>query len=88
MIQPTRRIPLQYVDQLDIEIAQMLRDDIIEGPLKLEEPGTYISNLVITDKKWDPSGKHIRITLNCQAANKDIYQTHEPIPTSEELRHN
>ena len=87
VIQPTRRIPLQYVDQLDIEIARMLRDDIIEGPLKLEEPGTYISNLVITDKKWDPSGKHIRITLDCQAANKDIYQTHEPIPTSEELRH-
>ena len=65
----------------------MLRDDIIEGPLELEEPGTYISNLVITDKKWDPSGNHIRITLDCQSANKDIYQTHEPIPTSEEIRH-
>ena len=66
----------------------MLRDDIIEGPLELEEPGTYVSNLVITDKKWDPSGNHIRVTLDCQAANKDIYPTHEPIPTSEELRHN
>ena len=63
----------------------MLVEDIIEGPIGIEEPGTYISNLVIIDKKWDPN--QIRITLDCQEVNKDIYQTHEPIPTSEELRH-
>jgi len=32
----------------------MIRDDIIEGPLNDEEPGTYLSNLV-TNKKWDTS---------------------------------
>ena len=63
----------------------MVDEDIIEGPLETEEPGTYISNLVITDKKWDP--QRIRVTLDCQQVNKDIYQTHEPIPTTEELRH-
>ena len=62
----------------------MLRDEIIEGPLKLEETGTYISNLV---KKCDLSGRQIRVTLDCQAANKYIYQTHEPIPTNEDLGH-
>ena len=72
---------------LEIELTNMLRDDVIEGPIEIEEPGTYISNLVITDKKWDPSGKQIRLTLDCQAVNRDIYHTHEPIPTSEELRH-
>ena len=60
-------------------------DEDIEGPLETEEPGTYISNLVITDKKWDP--QRIGVRLDCQQINKDIYQTHEPIPTTEELRH-
>ena len=63
----------------------MKSEDIIEGPLDIEEPGTFISNLVITDKK-DNSGR-IRVTLDCQAVNKAIYPTHEPIPSSEELRH-
>ena len=63
----------------------MVDEDIIEGPLETEEPGTYIGNLVITDKKWDP--QRIRVTLDCQQVNKDIYQTHEPIPTTEELQH-
>ena len=64
----------------------MSKDDTIKGPLEIEELGTYISNLVITDKKWDP--EKVRGTLDCQQVNKDLYQTHEPIPTSEELRHN
>ena len=63
----------------------MSKDDIIEGPLEIEEPGTYVSNLFITDNKWDP--EKIRVTLDCQQVNKDVYQTHESIPTSEELRH-
>ena len=85
MIQPPQHIPLHYVERLQSEITKMSKDDIIEGPLEIEEPGTYISNLVITDKKWDP--EKIRVTLDCQQVKKDVYQTHEPIPTSEELRH-
>ena len=65
----------------------MIQDDIIERPLELEEPGTYISSVVVTGKKWDSTKKHIRVMLDCQATNKDIYWTHEPMPTSEELRH-
>ena len=79
IIQPTSRIPLYY--------KHMIQDDITEEPLEFEELETYISNLVKTDKKWDSTKKHIRVTLDCQAANKDIYRTHEPMPTSEELRH-
>ena len=31
----------------------MLQQDVIEGPLIREEPGTWISNLVIRDKAGD-----------------------------------
>ena len=78
VVQPSLRIPLHYMERLQSEIIKMSKDDIIEGPLEIEEPGTYISNLVITDKKWDP--EKIRVTLDCQQVNKDVYQTHEPIP--------
>ena len=54
VVQPPWHIPLHYVDRLLAEIKKMVDEDIIEGPLETEEPGTYISNLVITDKKWDP----------------------------------
>ena len=39
---------------------------------------------MITDKK---GSDRIRVTLDCQDVNKEIYATHEPIPTTEELRH-
>ena len=59
-----------------------------------EELGTWISNLVITDKAWDKGrpktrGKRtqIRANLDCCPLNEVVYQTHEPIPTVEELRH-
>ena len=68
--QPPRRIPLPYAEHLQSKINKMSKDDITEGPLEIEEPGTYISNLVITDKKWDP--EKIRVTLDCQQANKDV----------------
>ena len=84
VIQPPRRIPLQYVAKLKEEIEKMVKEDIIEGPISIEEPGTFLSNLVITDKK---NTDRIRVTLDCQAVNKEIYITHEPIPTTEELRH-
>ena len=62
----------------------MLEDEVIEGPISTEEPGTFISNLVIVDKR---NTDRIRVTLDCTFANKEIYPTHEPIPTPEELRH-
>ena len=84
VVQPRRRIPLHYRDRLEAELKKMLEEDIIEGPLDEEEPGTFISNLVITDKK---DTDQIRVTLDCQCVNKFIQPTHEPIPTSGELRH-
>ena len=68
-----------------------MENDVIEGPLTEEEEGSWISNLVITDKKWD-EGKpgerqQIRANLDLRPLNKYVYQTHEPIPTPDELKH-
>ena len=84
VIQPQCRVPLHYRERLRQELEKMKEQDIIEGPITIEEPGTFLSNLVITDKK---ATDRIRVTLDCQAVNKAIYATHEPIPTPDELRH-
>ena len=60
----------------------VLNDDIIEGPISEELPGLFISNLVIPDKK---NTDWFRVILDCQAVNKEMYITHEPIPTPEML---
>ena len=86
VIQGARRIPMHYIEPTKREIKRMLDEDIIEGPISIEEPGTFLSNLVITDKKESMKEK-IRVTLDCQAVNKEIHPTHEPMPTVEELRH-
>ena len=84
VIQRRRKIARNYLDPLPEELKSMLADNVIEGPIDNEEPGTFISNLVITDKK---DTDRIRVTLDCQDVNRHIYATHEPIPTPEELRH-
>ena len=93
VVQPPRRIPLHYQEPLREHIQELLEAGVIEGPLQQEEEGTWVSNLVITGKKWDTEEKRkgdrvqIRANLDCRPLNKVVYQTHEPIPTPEELRH-
>ena len=84
VIQAPRRILLQYREYAKAELEKMISEDIIEGPIDIEEPGTFLSNLAITDKKGTDK---IRVTLDCQEVNKSLYPTDEPIPTVEELRH-
>ena len=94
IVQPPRRIPLHYVEPLKQHLDELVEAGVVEGPLLEEEEGSWISNLVITDKKWDKdkdrmegTRKQIRVTLDCRPLNKHVYQTHEPIPTPDELRH-
>ena len=79
-----RRVPLHYAAKFDKEVERLRQEDIVEGPLEVEEPGTFISNVVLTDKK---DSEEVRITLDCADVNKIVYQTHEPMPTIDELRH-
>ena len=75
---------MHYRERLRQELGKMKEEDIIEGSITIEEPGTFLNNLVITDEKGT---NRIRVTLDCQAVNKVTYATHEPIPTPDELRH-
>ena len=62
IIQPPRRILLHYIQPLKEHLAEMIEQDVIEGPLSEEEEGSWISNLVITDKKWDGAHEEGRRT--------------------------
>ena len=42
IIQPPRRIPLHYVQPLKDHLAEMIKEDVIEGPLAEEEEGSWI----------------------------------------------
>ena len=93
VIQPARRIPLHLRQPLKDHLTELVEQGVVEGPLEEEEKGTWVSNLVLTAKKWDTAAKQagdriqIRGNLDCRPLNKVVYQTHEPIPTVEELRH-
>ena len=85
-IQPPRPIPFHFQPQLKKYLEEMLANDIIEGPLQGPlEAGTYVSNIVITAKRW--STEEIRVNLDLRQINKDIVMSHHPIPTPEDLRH-
>ena len=93
VIQPPRRIPLHLKEPLRLHIEEPKENEVVEGPLKEEEEGTWISSLVITGKAWDKGENregeriHIRGNLDCRPLNKHVYQTHKPIQTPQELRH-
>jgi hypothetical protein len=79
---------------LEDNLAELLEQDVIEGPWQEEESGTWISNLVITTKAWDKEkdkrpGKRVQIraNLNCCLLKEVVYQTHKPITTVAELQH-
>ena len=76
VIQARRRIPLHYTKPLEDHLKELLEEDVIEGPLVEEEEGTWISNLVITGKRWDEAEKkegdrvQIRANLDCRELNE------------------
>ena len=85
-IQPRRPVPIHYTEKLKKKIEELKREGVIEGPLSGPlEPGSYVSNPVITAKRW--SDEEIRLNLDLSDANEDIVMSHHPIPTPEELRH-
>ena len=50
-IQVPRRIPLHYRERAKAELEKMVSEDIIEGPIDIEEPGTFLRNLVLQIRK-------------------------------------
>ena len=62
IIQPPKQNPLHYVQPLKDHLVEMINEDVIEGPLAEEDVGSWILNLVITDKKWDGTQEEGRRT--------------------------
>ena len=78
VVHPPRMIPLHYQEPLKEHIQELLEAGVIEGPLQHEEEGTWVSNLVITGKKWDTEEKRrgdrvqIRANLDYMPLNKVV----------------
>ena len=84
-IQKFRPIPIAVRHKLENWLTEGLKDDLIEGPLDSSDSHDYVSNLVITSKKW--SDAEMRFNLDMRNANRDIVRVHYPMPTVQELRH-
>ena len=57
-----RPVALNLMEPLRNHLDELVKGDVIEGPLGLEFPVGWVLNMVIESKKWDPS--RIRLTLD------------------------
>ena len=62
----------------------MKQTDVIKGPLDPAEPMDWISNVVVTEKR--DTGK-IRMNIDLRHVNLAIQESHIPVPTMHNLRH-
>ena len=83
--QKLRPVALHLMEPLKKHLDELVEGGVIEGPLGSEYATGWVSNMVIVAKKWDPS--KIRVTLDTRLMADSIMQTHFPIPTPEQLRH-
>ena len=67
------------------KLKEMKEHDLIEGPLPARECKGWLSNMVVTKKKWD--SEEVRINIDTKRMNSALVPTKIPIPTPEQLRH-
>ena len=76
--QGRREIPIQYRKSLEKKIAELLKYDLIEGPLQPNRAKGWVHNTVITDKKWSSPYPHRKsYGTNCWEAIGSPYWTPE-----------
>ena len=83
--QKKRNIALHYVDRLRKHLKELKQEGVISGPLGPEWARGWISNPVITGKKWSPD--KIRMNLDTRSMKEAVTVSKFPIPTVQELRH-
>ena len=83
--QRQRPVARHYMEPLKKHLKELLDGDVIEGPLGSEHATGWVSNVVITGKAWDKD--RIRMNLDTRLMANNVRQTHFPIPTCEQLRH-
>ena len=92
--QKQRTVARHYMEPLKKHLEELKAEDVIEGPLGSKHATGWVSNVVLTAKKYDveeeegKTGKsNIRMNLDTRFMNKAVKAVHFPIPTSEQLRH-
>ena len=87
--QKQRPVAHHYMEPLKRHLDELLAADVIEGPLGSEHATGWVSNIVITAKKYSPDNKlsDIRMTLDTRGMQGAVKMVHLPIPTVEQLRH-
>ena len=83
--QKQRKVALHFIPRLKKHLEELKAAGVVSGPLKSEDATGWVSNPVITAKKWDEQA--IRVNLDLRNMEKAVRPTHFPMPTSEELRH-
>ena len=89
--QKQRTVAHHYLEPLRKHLDELLTGDVIEGPLGSEHASGWVSNVVITGKKYDAGASEeerskIRVNLDMRLMADVIQTPHFPIPTPEQLR--
>ena len=89
-VEPKQAKPRKMAIHLREPVKEYLEEMEKEGvvsrlPASTEHSTGWISNLVVTKKKWDPS--KIRVNMDTRHMEEAIVKSKFPIPTVEELRH-
>jgi hypothetical protein len=93
VVQKLRTVAQHYMVPLKKHLDELLEAKVIEGPLGSEHATGWVSNVVITAKKYDASGgkeedrSKIRVNLDMRLMEQAVKMVHFPIPTAEQLRH-
>ena len=87
--QKQRPVAHHFMEPLKQHLSELLDGDVIEGPLGSEHATGWVSNVVITAKKYTPGDRQsgIRITLDARCMQDAVKMVHFPIPTVEQLHH-
>ena len=83
--QKQRKVALHFILRLKKHSEELEAPGVVSGPLKSDDATGWVSNPVITAKKWDEQA--IRVNLDLRNMEKAVRPTHFPMPTSEDLRH-
>ena len=83
--QKLRPVAVHLKEPLRKHLEELLKYDVIEGPLESKDATGWVSNVVLTKKSWDST--KIRMNLDMRSMGDTVLQTHFPIPTADQLRH-
>ena len=76
---------MHYKDRLKAHLDELKAAGVMLGPLDSKDAIGWISNPVISGKKWD--SRKIRVNLDLRDMEEAVKPSHFPMPTPDDLRH-